>query len=364
MISTTKKKFLFVVQGEGRGHMTQSIAMQNILLNAGMEVCEILIGKSPQRKIPDFYYEKIKCPITPIDSPNFTTDAKMKAVQMLPSVINNLKKYSLFKASINCIEQKVAEHKPDVIINFYDPLMGLYYLFRKPTVPMVCIAHQYLFNHGSFKFPKGDYFDKVGLMMYTALTAIGAKKKLALSFYPFQDEVKSNTYIIPPLLRPEVFQQQITEGNFILAYLVNSGYMEDIVNWHYDHPSVIIHCFIDKSLHKDAPVKENLYFHPINDKAFLEKMSQCKALVSTAGFESICEAMYLGKPVMMVPVEGHYEQFCNSRDAFLAKAGIYESKFNISKLLEYLNGHEGNTNNYRQWVDQSATKTLEHLLSV
>ena len=44
-------------------------------------------------------------------------------------------------------------------------------------------------------------------------------------------------------------------------------------------------------------------------------MADCSAMASTAGFESVCEAMCLGKPVMMVPVEGHFEQYCNARDA-------------------------------------------------
>ena len=36
----------------------------------------------------------------------------------------------------------------------------------------------------------------------------------------------------------------------------------------------------------------------------------CKAYASTAGFESVCEAMYLGKPILMVPA--HIEQDCNA----------------------------------------------------
>lgn len=42
-------------------------------------------------------------------------------------------------------------------------------------------------------------------------------------------------------------------------------------------------------------------------------MAGCKAYASTAGFESVCEAMYLGKPILMVPA--HIEQDCNAYDA-------------------------------------------------
>lgn len=49
-------------------------------------------------------------------------------------------------------------------------------------------------------------------------------------------------------------------------------------------------------------------------------MSSCRAYATTAGFESVCEAMYLGKPLLMVPA--HIEQDCNAYDAARGGAGI------------------------------------------
>lgn len=60
-------------------------------------------------------------------------------------------------------------------------------------------------------------------------------------------------------------------------------------------------------------------------------MAGCKAYASTAGFESICEAMYLGKPVLMVPA--HIEQDCNAYDAMKAGAGIISDSFDLQPLL-------------------------------
>ena len=42
-------------------------------------------------------------------------------------------------------------------------------------------------------------------------------------------------------------------------------------------------------------------------------MGRCRGVVCTAGFESVSEAMWLGKPVCMAPTPGHYEQRCNAR---------------------------------------------------
>jgi hypothetical protein len=56
-----------------------------------------------------------------------------------------------------------------------------------------------------------------------------------------------------------------------------------------------MHCFWDR---KNMPLTysphEHLTFHQIDNVLFTDYMKRCKGYISTAGFESICEAMYLG----------------------------------------------------------------------
>ena len=47
-------KVLFIVQGEGRGHLTQAITLEEILRRNGHEVVEVLVGKSNTRRLPGF----------------------------------------------------------------------------------------------------------------------------------------------------------------------------------------------------------------------------------------------------------------------------------------------------------------------
>lgn len=50
-------KILFIVQGEGRGHLTQAISMEKLLRSNGHEVVEVLVGKSESRRLPGFLSE-------------------------------------------------------------------------------------------------------------------------------------------------------------------------------------------------------------------------------------------------------------------------------------------------------------------
>lgn len=56
-------KVIFIVQGEGRGHLTQAIAMERLLTNNGYHVTEVLVGKSLSKRLPGFFTRSIQAPI-------------------------------------------------------------------------------------------------------------------------------------------------------------------------------------------------------------------------------------------------------------------------------------------------------------
>jgi uncharacterized protein (TIGR00661 family) len=331
-----KKRFLFIVQGEGRGHLTQAITLSCLLREAGHEVAAVLVGRSEWREIPPFFYEKVGAPVISFESPNFVSDPQSKSVLLLPTITTNLRRYRVFLESLKTVHRMVVQHRPDVIVNFYDLLGGLYNLLYKPNVPCVCVGHQYLLQHPSFEFPKQSWLQQCMLGLNTRVTSLGADKKLALSFGPMPDVPHLRLVVTPPLLRQEVVGIPATEEPsstaaekpYFLAYINQNGFSEEVIQWHNRHPEVRIHVFWDrKDATEEVKHHENLIFHRINDRKFLERMRGCQGYVSTAGFESVCEAMYLGKPVMMIPVHRHFEQACNALDASKAGAGIAARAF-------------------------------------
>jgi len=258
----------------------------------------------------------------------------------------------------------IREEKPDIVINFFELLTGFYFYRKKPGVKHVCIAHQYIYLHKHFGFPKGFFGDRVALKIFTRVTASRASKKLAISFYDLPDSLNS-VKVVPPLLRKELFGLKSEQQDFILVYLVNNGYAKDLANWHKQNSHVVLHCFTDLVTVEEIEYGHpNFNIHQINDKAFLDKMAQAKGLATTAGFESVCEAMYLGKPVLMVPIEGHFEQYCNSRDAYKAGAGLYDTTFNVSRLIKVAPDFVEDTNRkFREWVNRSEAVIYSELIS-
>ena len=360
-----KKKYVFIIQGEGRGHLTQALALEEILRNAGHEVKAVLVGRSSRREIPVFFYEKIKSKIHLFESPNFWIDAKYKSVNIFLTIFFNIFRSRRFIKNIRAMHELLKEYKPDVVINFYDLLAGLYMRWYKPKWKFICIGHHYWMNHPDFVFPKGKPIHRWLLKLNNRMTSFRADKRLALSFHLAKDIPKKKLEVVPPLLRKPVFDLSLTQENFILIYLLNHGYADSIIEWHREHPDVKIYCFWDKKKVEDNfSVHPNLLFYRLDDESFLSFMSRCKGYICTAGFESVCEAFYLGKPVMVIPTKGHFEQQCNAIDAVRAGVGIQHTEFDISKFLEYLNSFSSSANSsFKEWVHQGDQLFVEKLTS-
>jgi len=150
-------KYLFIVQGEGRGHLTQAISLKNILIKNGHEITKVIVGKSTHGEIPGFFTEKIKSGIVRVESPSFVTDKKNIRIRITRTIFYNLFHSRRFLNSLKTIKRIVDNEKPDIIVNFYDTLGGLFYLAYKVEIPFYCIGHQYLIFHPEFSFPENHF---------------------------------------------------------------------------------------------------------------------------------------------------------------------------------------------------------------
>ena len=118
------------------------------------------------------------------------------------------------------INQRIKETGAEVVINFYELLTGLTYAFFRPSVPYICIGHQYLFLHRDFQFPDKSPVQLWMLRFFTRMTALRSSKKLALSFREMERDDEHQIVVVPPLIRREITAIQPEEGNYIHGYMV------------------------------------------------------------------------------------------------------------------------------------------------
>lgn len=327
-------RFLFTIQGEGRGHLTQAIAFKEHLESMGHQVIGIGLGAAKDRNIPSFFQnEMLNIPMIQFPSPylNFGQGKSVNIGRTLWTCLCSLPKYI---KSIQILGRFIDEHQPDAIINFYESITGWYYLKTQSKLPCLAIGHQFLLLNQYFDAPKINRLEQFCLNLHTKLNGFGATRYLGLSFYDLEDDLDAAIYTVPPLLRKELQSLSCKKEPFFLVYLTQYRLSEEILLWHKKNQHVSLVCFWDHPEHKYPIVlQENLLFHPIDGKKYLEYMSKCSGLMTTAGFESVAEALYLGKPVLMVPVPNHIEQKINAVEGERTGAGLASNHMNLDQLI-------------------------------
>ena len=271
---------VFVVQGEGRGHLSQALAMKELMAEMDISIEAIFLGKSNQRKaIPEYFLKAFEGLITEFVSPNFLHDKDGKGIKVAESLLLsaiNLPKYIV--TSIKLAKQ-VNRLNSDFVINFYEPLIGLSQLFTSLRMPLIGIAHQYLSIHPKFDLPPKPAFDKNGLKTLSFISQIGSTLNLALSFYPFKDYPSRKIKVVPPLLRNRLSSLEVENEDFYLVYILNAGYAKDVIEFNMAYPNVKMECFWD-DYSKPSPYQasSSLTFYHLSDVLFLEKLAKCLIL--------------------------------------------------------------------------------------
>jgi uncharacterized protein (TIGR00661 family) len=121
---------------------------------------------------------------------------------------------------------------------------------------------------------------------------------------------KPNTYLFPPILRPEILAATPAAGDHLLIYqsgpnaalqsaLAASGIESRIYGM---RPGI------------DAEVREgNLRVLPFSEDGYISDLATSRAVIAGGGFTLIGEAVFLKKPTLAIPLEGQFEQWLNAK---------------------------------------------------
>jgi uncharacterized protein (TIGR00661 family) len=337
------------------------MAVKEMAEAAGHQIVAVTLGASAQRPMPEYFASAMKISVRQLPTLEFKykNNRSVSNTATLLGVLGKLPKYFRLLRQLDGI---VRETQPDVILNFFEPVAALYALTRRKRPPVVAIGHQFMFQHPGYVRAPQLWKQLLSMKIYTWLLGLRATK-LALSLYDAPDLPEKRIIVGPPILRKQLFQlESKPDGDFTLVYLLNHGYAAQIIPWSAKNPRTRLHCFYDKP---GAPAEFEhsppLTFHRLAGEKFLKMMAECRHVVCTAGFESVSEAAWLGKPLFLVPVENHVEQQVNALDAQQFGLGLAEKSFNLDRLAELPDSLP--VGKFRDWVGRAPEKlfaAVEH----
>lgn len=334
-------KVLFGVQSEGNGHMTQALCVQEYLKTRNYEIGPAFVAKKNKGlakyftdAFDTFEYEGFDF-VFGKDGKVIIWQTFLKGCIEMPKLI-----YSFIK-----ICAKIKKEKPDMIVNFYEPLVGLTAIFFR-DIKYISFGHQYAMESSRYPKINGFFFQKMFLGLINKVTSINAKI-VALSYYKFDSE---DMIVCPPILRKESYNTSNKTENFVLVYLMNEDMVSGLVDSAALHPDLNIECFT--KLTRKHQTISNVKLYNLDGQLFQEKMKVCNAVVCSGGFETSAEAILQHKPLLMVPLPNHFEQYANCNDAKIHGFCNYNSHIDLSLIPNKQMNNDEWFNSYKEVLDE------------
>lgn len=301
-------KILFAIQGTGNGHLSRAKEIIPYLLKHA-DVDLLVSGTQSQIELPYIVkYKKRGISFTP--GSNGKIDYR--------HTITNLKPWVLMK---DIYQLPVSEY--DLVLNDFEPISA--WACKLKGKECVSLSHQAAFLSNATPRPdkKSIWCEKLFSHYAPCSHHIG---------FHFKNYAQ---FIKTPIIRNDVRVLEPTELNHITVYLPACSldflvpFLEKVkdVEWHVFSKNIL-----PEFNHS------NIKLLPITNDGYLKSLASSRGLLTGGGFEAPAEATYLNKKVLMIPIEGHYEQECNSV-AFKDLGGLYVKNINLDfrvKLNQWL----------------------------
>ena len=301
-------KVLYGVTGEGMGHAMRSRVVLEHLIAAGHQVEIMASGRAAT------FLGKRFADVNTIHGLHMILEENR--VRPGKTLWSNVLKGALgVPGNIAAYFELIAAFEPEVVISDFES--WTYYYGRSHRLPILSIDNMQVIHR--CELPK-DIIE--GNQVSFQLTKAFIKTKLPscdayfiTSFFRPPTR-KPDTYLFPPILRPEILAAKPTLGEHLLVYqagpnaalqtqLAASGIESRIYGM---RPGLT-------EEHREG----NLRFLPFSEDGFISDLASCRAVIAGGGFTLMGEAVFLKKPMLALPLENQFEQWLNSK--YLERCG-------------------------------------------
>ncbi|MBC6491863.1 glycosyltransferase family protein [Flavihumibacter stibioxidans] len=213
--------------------------------------------------------------------------------------------------------------KYDVVINDFECITSLACAYKK--IPSVNFGHQAAFQSPLAPRPANREVMGEFLLKHYAR----ASQYLGLHFRAYDD------FIFEPIIKKEILQAEPANAGHITVYL--SAFNDKVLTKVFNDLKAFRFEIFSREV-KQVVTVENVKLIPVQQRLFNESMIRSYGVITGAGFETPAEVMHLGKKLMVIPIKGQYEQYCNA--AALAELGI--------KVVNHIDAHFSNV--FLDWI--------------
>ncbi|MGH2822102.1 MAG: glycosyltransferase family protein, partial [Thermoleophilaceae bacterium] len=342
-------RILYGVNGEGMGHATRSevvigslLARHDVRVVTSGAALRHLSGRLPRVK--------------EVFGPTFAMGDGQ--IQRWHTVLQNVRLARReLPDSVRLWVHSVDEWKPDVVISDFEPLSGVF--ARWTRTPLVAVDNINMIDRCRHdrEIVGHEREDFLVARAVTRSMVPGALQYVVLTFFR-PPIARQGTTLVPPIVRPEIASAESVEGDHLVVYSSGEKRVLDALR------STGMRCLVYgmRGGPDEAVVDGNLEFRPPSNEGFVEALRTARGVVAGGGFSLMSEAVYLGKPLLAVPLRGQFEQLMNAR--YLERLGYglcapRVTKTVLAEFLERLPEFEHALAGYEQVGNSVALRTIE-----
>jgi uncharacterized protein (TIGR00661 family) len=184
-----------------------------------------------------------------------------------------------------------------LIINDFDFVTA--HACKRKGLRSVQFGHQASFQSSKTPRPMDRSMLGEGILKHYAM----ASTYVGLHFRSY------DKFIFPPVINHKFITASPEDHGDITVYLpaYSQNCIKRILK---DISPVEVHWFLPTVT--QIRKEDNITYLPVSQKYFNESLIHCHGILTGGGFETPSEALYLNKKLLMIPIEGQYEQQCNT----------------------------------------------------
>lgn len=302
-------RIIYALSGQGRGHASRVMAISDELRARGHEIVFCCGGTA--REILALKEE----PVIPV--PPLRQVVEGNEVRLLQTMQQNWKQILNLDQIVSTLAEEFSAYQPDLVITDFEAFS--HRAAARLGLPVISFNHQQIVTETRYHLPLKYRFD--AMVTSLAIRLIVPKNPdhvLVTSFFYPDLRRPSNTTLVPPIIRPAVQRLTPTNGEHVLVYYNSTEGAEHVLQTlrSVDAQFIVYNFAVPES----AANYPNVIFKEPSIEEFLEDLASSRAVLSTAGFTLTSEALYLGKPLLVVPNRGVFEQTINA--LFLEREGL------------------------------------------
>ena len=198
--------------------------------------------------------------------------------------------------------------RPDVVVTDFEPLAAIY--ARVSRAPLIAVDNINMLDRCKHddEILDGHREDYAIARAVTRSMVPNAVRYIVTTFFR-PPLAKNQTMLVPPILRRAIVDAAPEEGDHLLVY--SSG--EENAMAALRASGIPCRVYGMRGGPAEGTTDANLEFKPRSNEEFVEDLRTARGVVAGGGFSLMSEAVYLGKPMLAMPLFGQFEQALNSR---------------------------------------------------